>query len=115
MKFDNTDQRRVFMGMARPDQLATLWDQDSYLRSELAKKDAQIITAQEDIRNIKAELLGIGRRHVEDTMSTTDKFDAMMSKRRDWGSWFIDRVLPQIVTLITLAVLAITFGKNLLP
>ena len=36
MKYEPNDQRRVFMGMARPDQLATLWDQDAYFRGELA-------------------------------------------------------------------------------
>jgi len=75
LKFTDNDQRRVFMGMARPDQLATLWDQDAYLRGELATDKNEHIAMRADLEYVKRELQGIGRRDKDDTLTTTEKFN----------------------------------------
>ncbi len=118
MKYEPNDQRRVFMGMARPDQLATLWDQDAYFRGELAKKDIQVIALQDDLKFIKGELAGMGRRNTRDeTLTTTQKFNSMMERRFVWWVWYRDRVLASTLsavhTLIIMAILYLAFGGRL--
>jgi hypothetical protein len=112
---NDNDQRRVFLAMPRNEQLAMLYDMIAYNRNELATDKSDHVAMKDDIKFMKNELMGIGMRGKDDTLTTTEKFDKLMGRRRDWGAWFIDRVLPQIVTLIILAVLALTFGKDLMP
>lgn len=121
MKITDTDQRRVFLRLAREEQVGTLYDMLSYVRAELAKDVNEHIALRADITFIKGELQGIGRRGNDETLSTTAKFDAEFEKRSRVWVWYRDKVLSptlsQMHSLIILAILALTFGKalNLLP
>jgi len=95
------------------EQLGTLYDWVQSLSNAQAKDTLDHINIKKDITLIQGELAGIGRRGEDPTLSTTQKINRERARYRDWGAWFIDRVLPQIVTLITLAILYMTFGGKL--
>ena len=111
--------KKVFMtSLNREQQLGMLFDMCQALSNSQAIDGKDHVLIKQDITYIKGELAGIGRRGEDPTLDTEEKFDLLMSKRFDWSVWFRDRVLPQIITFITVAILALTFGKslmNLLP
>lgn len=118
MKFDNNDQRRVFLQLPRLEQSSTLYDMLAYIRSELAILTAAIADLREDNKYLKRELQGVGRRSKKDeTLDTTAKFNAMMERRFVWWVWARDKViagtLSNVLTVITLAILYMTFGGKL--
>ena len=111
--------KKVFLSsLTREQQLGMLFDMCQALSNSQAIDGKDHVLIKQDIIYLKGELAGIGRRGADPTLDTEEKFENLMSKRFDWSVWFRDKVLPQIVTLMVLAVLALTFGKtlmNLLP
>lgn len=92
------DAKKVFLSMPPQEQLLAILGMQAWMRSEIVviKKDVIEIKKRQ-----KSQTSG------EDTMSTTEKINQRVSA--PWV-WFRDKVLPQIVTLVTLAILYLTFG-----
>jgi hypothetical protein len=114
---NDNDQRRVFLAMPRNEQLAMLYDMIAYNRNELATDKSDHVAMKDDIKFMKNELIGIGMRGKDDTLTTTQKFDAKFEKRAAWFIWYRDRVLAPTLsavhTLIIMAVLYLAFGGKL--
>lgn len=113
MKFDNNDQRRAFMRLPRDEQLETLHDMVAYLRNEQAEYVKQHIDLRDELKFLRNEMNGIGMRTKDDTLTTTEKFDKLMGKRFDWGVWLRDKVLPGVISFITMGLLYLVFGGKL--
>ncbi len=101
--------------LQRDEQLGMLYYMNMVGSNEDAKLKAEIITLKDEIKYIKGELAGIAHRRLNDpTVDTSQNIQSKIqeaeSRRFDWLAWFRDRVLPNVVTLIILAVLYMTFG-----
>lgn len=101
--FQDTE-RDIFKRMESRDQTLALFDMTRYVRSEIAKLNKTLLDIQADQTHYRAQ-------REEHEQSTTQKIEAVLSKRFDFGVWFRDKVLPTIITIIVLAVLILAFDQ----
>jgi hypothetical protein len=115
------DARKVFLAMPREEQLLAILGMQAWTRSELVIVKRQVIETQSNLEEFKKESRKYrARRRAksgeeaqdDDTMTTTQKINSQISK--PWV-WFRDRVLPQIILIISLAILYQAFGGKLQP
>lgn len=107
-KLDADEREKVFLDMPEPDRWRVMFTMLAYLRSEIPKiKREQIEFRQELLRRAKSR-----EEREEKQKSTNEKIEAFFSKRFDFWIWFRDKVLPQIIALVTLAILYLTFGNG---
>ncbi len=109
------DAKNAFTGMERENQLLVLFSIEMSNSNRLAKVEKKQIAFEEDNKMYREK-----REHREsenDIMNTTQKIVAALAeaeaKRFNYWTWFRDRVLPSVITLITLAILYLTFGGKL--
>lgn len=110
------DAKEYFLAMSREDQLLVVLSMEGSNSNRLAKVEKWQIEFEKDSRLYRREREqreGNG----EDVMSITQKMAKVVAqefaKRFDFWTWFRDRVLPGVITLIVLAVLYLTFGGKL--
>ncbi len=123
-RMDDT-AKKAFLAMSREEQLLAILGMQSYIRSELVIVKKDQIEFGQDLQAFKKELREVRRaREVKekarddgDEVNTTQKiiktFAEEMSKRFDLFVWFRDKVLPTVVTIITLALLYFVFGGKI--
>src|SRR3990172_166339 len=118
------DIKLVFLAMSREDQLLAIMNMQSWIRAELAVMKKSQIVYDEDLQGFKKELrefrqIREQKEHNkeinrDELLTTTQKILKAIAQveasRFNYGVWFRDRVLPQVFTLITLAILYLTFG-----
>lgn len=104
---NNVDRRKIFMRLTDRERDAALYNMLVDEISERVKLMARIV-------ELAAEVDGIGRRKdiTIPVQDTTDKIKTYMASRFDAWVWFRDKVLPNIITLIVLAILYLTFGMK---
>jgi hypothetical protein len=111
--------KKVFLNMAREEQLLAILGMQAWMRSELVAVRKEVINTKDDLGEFKKESrrYRIRREKQEgsqlsedETMSTTEKISQQMNK--PW-IWFRDKVLPGIVQLATLALLYFIFGGKI--
>ncbi len=114
------DARKVFIAMEREEQLLAILGMQAWIRSELVVIKKDVISTKSDLDEFKKESRRYrvrrekreGTAEDDDTMTTTQKIASQFNK--PW-IWFRDKVLPQIVSMIVIAILILTFGGKLLP
>lgn len=115
MMQDTSDQKKVFLRLPRDEQIQMLFDMVEYVRSELANDKKQHIDFSGDLKYVKGELQGLGRR--KETLTTSQKFSALMDKRLMAWIWFRDKVLSgtlqYVFTIIVVGMLYLVFGGKL--
>ena len=120
------DAKKVFMAMPREEQLLAILGMQSFIRSEVANLEKDVINLRSEvteskkesreyrIRREKKEKSLLGDLEGDEKMSTTQKIvreiSKEFSKRFDFWTWFIDKVLPAVVTAIALGILYLVFG-----
>jgi len=111
------EQKNIFKAMPREDQLLSILSIELSNSNRLANVEKKQITMETDIQNYR-----IKREKREDSgdneiMNTTQKILKALaqSKANEFNVWlwFRDKVLPGIVSLITLGVLYLVFGGKL--
>lgn len=75
------------------------------------------IDFERDVRRYREQRERRENHDDEEVMGTTQKILKAIAdaeaKKFNYGVWFRDRVLPQVITLITLAILYLTFGGKI--
>lgn len=114
----DSEQRATYSAMSLENQLLVIFSLEMSNSNRLAIVEKRQADFTEDVQEyrLKREKREVGHSE-EDVMNTTQKIIKAIAeaeaKRFDFWMWFRDRVLPQIITLITLAVLYLTFGGKL--
>jgi hypothetical protein len=96
-------ERDLFKRMSNNDQIMALFDMTRYVRAEIASTKRAVLDLGEDLRTYRQI-----REKSEKHQSTTQKIQAIMDKR-DVLKWFVDKVLPAIITTILIALLYLAF------
>jgi len=114
----NRDAKKVFINMPVDEQTKTLYDMVLFLRSQQASGQKEHVDFKDDIKYLKRELRGIGRRAADEkTLTTTEKIEFAIKKRSFWLEWFRDKVLPNLVTwfliIVLTGILYTSFGGKL--
>lgn len=111
------DARDVFLNMPREDQLIVLLSMEGSNSNRLAVVERRQIDFERDIRLYREKRERKESNGDGDIMSTTQKILKAIRETEaakfNYAVWFRDRVLPQVITLITLAILYLTFGGKL--
>ena len=120
--------KAVFLAMPREEQLLAILGMNAWTRSELVIVKKDVINIQADLEETRRDMLSYrikrerqereNREYTDDeTVTTTQKIVREVAKafaqRFDFWSWFRDRVLPTIFTVITLAILYFVFGGRI--
>jgi len=117
---DTPTSKKVFLaGLAREEQLGTLWDMCQSIRSEQASDRKERINTRNEMTYLKGEVDGIGRRNgrKQVTLTTSEKIDVAITKRSVVWIWYRDRVLAPTLaavhTIVIMAILYLSFGGKL--
>ncbi len=114
--FDD-DAKDTFLAMTREDQLIVLLSMEGSNSNRLAKVEKWQIDFERDARLYRAQRERRENHDDEDLLGTTQKILKAIAdseaKKFNYAVWFRDRVLPQVITVITLAILALAFGARL--
>ena len=112
------DAKSMFLDMTREEQLTVLLSMAASNSNRLALVERRQIDFETDYKAYRRE-----RERKEngddgdDKMGTTQKIVKMIEEERakqfNYVVWFRDRVMPQVITLITLAILYLAFGNKL--
>lgn len=103
LDFQDTE-RDVFKRMQTSDQIMALFDMMRYVRSEIAGMRKDLIGFTDDVKDYRTK-----REQSEE--GTTQKIERVLGKRFDFGAYLRDKVVPQILTLIIIALLYLAFQK----
>lgn len=96
------NERQRFKSLSLSQQVMELFDSLRANRGEIAKLMRVIIDYQEDqfhYRTIREQK----------EMSTEQKIETMLNKRFDFWTYFRDKVLPSVLTFITMGLLYVVF------
>ena len=100
------EARQVFLAMERDDQLLSMLGMIAYSNSQVAN-------LQKDLIQYRNQRETEEKKRGDFLMDTGTRIAQGIKKEleaRDPVKWFVDRVLPQIITIITLAILYFVFG-----
>ena len=106
-KLDEREREKVFLDMPEPDRWRVMFSMLAYLRSEIPKMKKEQIEFRDELRDVRR----MREAREEKTQTTNEKIASYFSKRFDFWVWARDKVMPQIVTFIFLALLYLAFGK----
>lgn len=98
----NDTERNIFKRMENHDQSMALFDMLRYVRAEIASMKRVVLEIQGDL---------LLHRSQGEEQGTTEKIKAVLNERFDFLKYFMDRVLPNIITVIVLGILYLVFGK----
>lgn len=125
------DARKVFLAMPREEQLMAILGMIAYSSSRLANVESSLIGLKDDFgrmerenRNARrartkleqelAEKIDVHFQSDDDTMTTTDKVRAVISKQYGGVAKFLADILKgvmqTVITIVTLALLYLAFG-----
>lgn len=111
------DAMEYFLGMTREDQLVALFGVEHSNSNRLAKVEKWQIEFEQEARRYRKERERRENGDEEEVVDITQKILRAIAdaeaKKFDYAVWFRDRVLPQVITLITLGVLYLVFGGKL--
>jgi len=112
---DLTSSKQVFMSFSNQEQREALFDMVEYVRGELANDKKEHIDIKGNVAHLQGELQGVRRRKdkADKSMTTSEKIMAVLDRRFDTWSWFRDKVLPQIVSVIIFGILYMVFGGKI--
>jgi hypothetical protein len=120
--------KKVFLAMPREEQLLAILGMNAWTRSELAIVKKDVVNIQGELEETRRDLISYrikrerqereNREYSDDeTVTTTQKIVKEVAKafaqRFDFWTWFRDRVLPTVMTAITLGILYLIFGGKL--
>lgn len=109
------EQKAAYSAMSLENQLLVIFSLEMSNSSRLAVVEKRQAEFERDVKLYREKREKWENRDDEDdVMNTTQKIIKAIAdaeaRRFDFWLWFRDRVLPQIITLVTLAVLYLTFG-----
>jgi len=106
--------KEAFISMPRENQLLVLLSIEMSNSNRLAKVEKKQIEVEIDVKQYRRQRESREDNSNGDIMNTTQKILKAISeadaKKFNYGIWFRDRVLPSVITVITLALLALAFG-----
>jgi hypothetical protein len=112
-QFLDDDAKAAFLGMPREEQLAVLLSMEGSNSNRLAVVERWQINFERENRMYREKRERRESGDDDEMMDITQKIlkaiEDAESKKFNFFSWFRDRVLPQVITLITLAILYLTF------
>jgi hypothetical protein len=110
------DAKATFLGMSREDQLLVVLSMEGSNSNRLAVVEKWQIDFEREskvYRRQREQREGSD----DDLMTNTQKMAKIvaneLAKRFDFWSWFRDRILPTVITVIVLAVLYMAFGGKI--
>jgi hypothetical protein len=103
-------QKSAFLLLPLNEQMAVLFDMQRYLRGEIASVKKEFIDFEEELRQVRRNREKREEKHDQDMLTTTEKIALALSKRFDVWTYFRDKILPQILTLIIIGLLYLIFG-----
>lgn len=114
-------EKDSFMSLSLDDKLSALFDMLRYLRKQDSNLYKDVIELRREQKDFWDELRDVRyareRKEEErdkDLMTTTQKIRAIMeaaeAKRFDFWVYARDKVAPQIISMIVIAILVLTFG-----
>ena len=123
------DAKKVFLSMPREEQLLAILGMQAWIRSELTSVKKAEIELRQDFHEFKKESVAYRTRRErkeknvfgdlegDDEVSTTAKIAREVAKafsqRFDFWVWFRDKVLPGLISLITIGILYLVFGGRI--
>lgn len=113
----DADAKDYFLSMSEEERDAILLSIESSNSNRIAVVEKRQIEFERDVRSYRRQREMREDNDSEEVMNTTQKILKAIAeaeaKKFNYAAWFRDRVLPQVITLITLAVLYLTFGGKL--
>jgi hypothetical protein len=110
------DAKLSFLGMSREDQLTVILAMEGSNSNRLAVVEKWQIEFEKD-KNVYRRQREDREKNDDDLMTNTQKMAKIVAqefaKRFDFWSWFRDRILPTVVTIIVLAILYMAFGGKI--
>jgi len=110
------DAKQYFLAMSREDQLLVVLSMEGSNSNRLAKVEKWQIDFEIN-NNVYKQQRESREKSEDDVMSITQKMAKVVAqefaKRFDFWSWFRDRILPTVITIIVLAILYMTFGGKI--
>lgn len=119
MNDDIRTSKNVFLSsLTRVEQLGMLFDMVLDARNwQASHTKHHLENTDNDIKFMKGEIQGIGRRKNGETLTTSKKFEIEFTKRNAALIWYRDKVLAPtlsaIHTIIILAILYFVFGGRI--
>jgi hypothetical protein len=111
------DAKVSFLAMSREDQLLVVLSMEGSNSNRLAVVEKWQINFEEGTRRYRSYRESKENGGGEDIMSITQKMAKVvateLAKRFDFWSWFRDRILPTVITVIVLAILYMAFGGKI--
>lgn len=95
-------ERDKFKRLQGDEQAIALFDMFRAIRGEIANLKRTVLNFQEDLTHYRTV-----REKVE--LNTEQKIDIALGKRFDFWTYFRDKILPSILTVIVLGILYLVF------
>jgi len=109
--------KRAFLSMTREEQLLAILGMQSYIRAKVSTIEKRQIDFEDELRIYRIERESKERKQRDDVLSTTQKVIREITKAMDarfnWGVYFRDKVLPQVIIVIVLGMLYLVFGRGM--
>jgi hypothetical protein len=99
-----SDETEKFAKLELKDQIKIMYSMLHYVRGQLPIIQKEQVDFRDELRHVRQ------RREAEE-MNTAQKIETILSKRFDFWIYFRDKVLPNIITVATLALLYLIFQK----
>jgi hypothetical protein len=124
----NESAKIAFLALSREEQLLLILSMEAYIRSKLATIEKKQLDFDDDLKSFRVELRQYRSQrerrerqssasNEDETIDTTQKIIKILEREKakqfDAWTWFRDRVLPTIITIITLAILYFVFGGKI--
>jgi hypothetical protein len=107
----------TFLSMVREEQLLAIMGMQAYIRSDLANVKKKQFDFENELRQYRIQRERREDKENNDVMNTTQKIVKAISEAKasefNFWLWFRDKVLPGIISLITLGILYLVFGGKL--
>lgn len=103
MEFQDTE-RDLFKRLHSDDQAIALFDMLRAVRGDVANLTRRLVDFQADLTNYRAQ-------REEHEQNTTQKIEAILGKRFDFWTYFRDKVLPSVITVIVVGILYLVFNR----
>lgn len=104
MIVDEDQEAASFDDMQTKDQTRALFNMMRYVRAELANLRRDLIDFQGDLRAYR-------RQREQDEQNTTAKIKRVLGERFDFWVWFRDKVMPNFVWFILMALMYLAFQR----
>jgi hypothetical protein len=116
MEMDD-EAKKAFLAMVREEQLLAIMGMQAFIRSDLANVKKRQIEFENELRQYRMQRERREDTHDSEVMNTTQKIVTAIANAKaqefNFWLWFRDKVLPGIISLITLGILYLVFGGKL--